>query len=83
MKVISAYEGGRPIFSEIIWGDHWPACEKCRNVNLEKPATLANCCAQGAALINEELIKRQIPVVAQKKAEVRRWAEAAGCFKID
>lgn len=69
-------------FKEVIWGDHWPGCEKCRTVDLDKPSTLAYACAHpGAALLMEELTKRQAPVVAQSRKEVREWARRAGCFK--
>lgn len=69
-------------WKEVTWSDHYPACEKCRNVDLEVTATFVNACAYpGAALLNEELAKRQAPIVAQKRKEVREWAKKTGVFK--
>ena len=64
------------------WGDHWPGCDKCRTVTIDKPATLANACAQGSPLLMEELAKRQAPEVKKQAAEVKAWAEKAGTFKM-
>lgn len=64
------------------WGDHWPSCERCREVSLEKSATFANACAEGSPLLMEELTKRQAPVEKQKRKEVEDWAKARGTFKM-
>lgn len=82
MKVIEKYVGGKPVFGQRFWGDHWPACEECRTVDLDKSASLANACAEGAPLLMEELAKRQAPVVRKKAAEVKEWAKKAGVFKL-
>lgn len=82
MKLIQRYEYGKPVYVQRYWGDHWPGCDKCREVVLESPATFAKSCAEGAALIMEELAKRQAPIVAQEAAEVKEWARKAGVFKI-
>ena len=64
----------------IFWGDHWPGCEKCREVDIEKSATFANACAQGSPLLMEELARRQAPKVAEKRKQEKEWAEKAGVF---
>ena len=66
---------------DIKWGDHYAGCEKCRTVDLSKPATLANACADpGAPLLKEELRKRQAPVVTKARKEVEEWAKKTGAF---
>lgn len=65
------------------WGDHWPACEHCRTVDIDRSATFANACAQGSPLLMEELANRQAPVVRQKSAENKEWAKKAGTFVVD
>lgn len=64
----------------VTWGDHWPNCDKCREVSLEKSATFSNVCAQGAPLLSEELTKRQAPIVKAKTQAVKEWAGKAGVF---
>lgn len=64
----------------ITWGDHWPGYDKCREVSIEKSATFANVCAQGAPLLSKELVKRQAPAVKKKRSEVLGWAQKAGVF---
>jgi len=66
----------------VTWGDHWPGCEECRAVEIERSATFANACAQGSPLLIEELAKRQAPVATQKRKEVEEWAKKAGVFKM-
>ncbi len=80
MKVIEKYEAMKPVYTEIHWGDHWPGCEKCRKVDVEKSVTFPYSCAQGAVLLAEELAKRQAPVVREKTAAVRQWAKETGGF---
>ena len=82
MKFIKGYEFGKPVFTQIEWGDHWPGCDKCRQVDLEKSDSFTVACVTGSQLINEELVKRQAPIVKQKREEVRKWAEKAGVFKM-
>lgn len=65
---------------DIKWGDHYAGCEKCRTVDLSKPATLTYACAAGAPLLKEELRKRQAPVVAKARKEVEEWAKKTGAF---
>lgn len=67
---------------DVTWSDHAPGCAKCREVDLDRPASFAAACAQGSALLQEEMIRRQAPVVRQKSAEVRKWAEKTGVFKV-
>lgn len=81
MKFIIGYTEGKPNYTQIYWGDHWPGCEKCRSVDLDKSASFVHACVMGSQLINEEMVKRQAPIVKQKREEVRKWAEAAG-FKM-
>lgn len=82
MKFIERYEFGKPAYRQVYWNDHWPSCEKCREVDLEKSASFVKACATGSQLINEEMIKRQAPVVRQKRKEEREWAQRAGVFHI-
>ena len=80
MKRTKLNEHGKEI-TVIVWGDHWPGCEKCRAVNLSKPATLASACPDpGAQLLKEELRKRQAPVVTKARKEVEEWAKKTGAF---
>lgn len=64
----------------ILWGDHQPSCETCREVDLSRSATFAKACAQGSPLLMEELAKRQAPIVAKKRKEVEEWAKERGTF---
>lgn len=64
----------------VTWGDHWPGCDKCREVVIEKSATFANACAQGSPLLMEELAKRQAPAESAKRKAVEEWATKAGTF---
>ena len=82
MKFRTGYELGKPVFTVVYWSDHYLACEKCRKVDLEKSSTFFLACVTGAQLLNEELVKRQAPIVAKKNEEVRKWAEYAGVFKM-
>ena len=83
MKFIDHYdEYGKPVFVQVYWGDHWPGCEKCREVDLEKPLSFVSTCALGSQLISEEMVKRQAPIVAKKRDEVKKWAKRMGVFKI-
>ena len=68
-------------FINVYWGDHYPSCEKCREVDLEKSATFANACAEGSPLLAEEMIKRQRHLQQEKERAVRAWAKKAGVFK--
>lgn len=72
---------GTLIYEHIVWGDHYYGCEKCREVDLDKPASFVAACPLGSRLINEELIKRQAPVVRENAQKVREWARKAGVFK--
>lgn len=81
MKFIEKYNGLEPVYTQIFWLDHKPACAKCREVDIERSATFANACAQGSVLLAEELAKRQAPIVKKKAAEVREWAKKTGVFK--
>jgi hypothetical protein len=72
---------GRNVMKEVLWGDHFPACVQCREVNLGASSSFVHACGEGAALLMEELAKRQAPIVAQKNKEVRDWARKAGVFK--
>lgn len=70
---------GKTVLKEIFWGDHAPACERCREVDLQRPATFVHACAcPGAQLLDEVLRKRQAPVVRENAKQVREWAEKAG-----
>lgn len=82
MKLKTGEVNGKPIFETVTWGDHYPGCVKCREVDLDKSSSFVNACAQGSVLINEEMVKRQYPIVAAKRAEVLAWAKKAGVFKI-
>lgn len=64
----------------VMWGDHWPACAKCREVDVAKSATFVNACAQGSPLLMEELARRQAPVEKEKRATVLEWARKVGVF---
>ena len=66
----------------VTWGDHRPACGACRTVEIERPATFINTCAQGSALLSEELVKRQAPLEKLKRQEIKEQARKAGVFKI-
>jgi hypothetical protein len=82
MKFKTGGEGPNTTYEQVSWGDHYAACAKCREVDLEKPASFVNACGYpGAALLNEELTRRQAPVVREKMAAVREWARKAGVFK--
>lgn len=73
---------GRNVYETVIWSDHYPSCKGCREVDLGKPASFVHACAHpGAALLNEELQKRQAPVVAKQRQEVKEWARKTGVFK--
>lgn len=68
----------------VVWGDHAPGCEKCRQVDLNKSASFAHACASpGAALLTEELRKRQAPIETEKRKENERWTRERGTFKVD
>jgi hypothetical protein len=82
MKLKKVDEDGRTVLVDVSWGDHSPGCKKCRRVDLEKSASFVDACAMGSKLIAEEMAKRQAPVVAQKRAEVKKWAREAG-FAVD
>ena len=73
-------KGGEEVI--VTWSDHWPACGNCREVTITQSATFARACAMGAPLLMEELARRQAPIVKQKTAEVRKWAEHTGIFKM-
>ena len=82
MKFIEKYEHGRPVLREVFWSDHYPGCKHCREVDLAKPRTFSLACVLGSQLLNDELVKRQAPIVKQKRAEVLEWAKRAGVFKV-
>lgn len=82
MKLYGKDENGKVTETVITWSDHWPSCERCREVSIAKPSTFAGTCAQGAPLLMEELAKQQAPVEKQKTAAVRAWADKAGVFKM-
>ena len=71
---------GQAPYHRSIWSDHRHSCEKCQAVDIERTATIANVCAIGAPLLNEELAKLRAPVVKQKNKEVADWADKAGVF---
>lgn len=48
---------GYPI--EVTWGGHQGTCDRCNGVDLGRPATFAQACAQGALLLREEWLRRQ------------------------
>jgi hypothetical protein len=81
MKFITGWNGVIPEYKNVVWADHYPGCEKCRGVDLEKTASYVNACAEGSPLLMEELTKRQSPIVRQKAQEVKDWARKAGVFK--
>lgn len=67
----------------VTWSDHYPGCSKCREVDLDKPATFVNACGfPCSALLGEEMKKRAAPIAAKKAAEIKAWATEAG-FKTD
>ena len=80
MKFSSRDEQGKLLTIEVFWSDHRHSCEKCQAVDIERTATIANVCAIGAPLLNEELAKLRAPVVKQKNKEVADWADKAGVF---
>lgn len=48
----------------VSWADHYPACKKCREVDVDAPGTLGRSCAQGAILLREFYAKKfPMPVV--------------------
>jgi endogenous inhibitor of DNA gyrase (YacG/DUF329 family) len=68
---------------DVKWKDHRPKCPHCQNVDLEKPASFGRSCAQGGALLMEEMKKRQAPVERQKAAAEKEWAKERKTFVID
>ena len=85
-RVIKNDDQGRPLVKPISvtvrWIDHYPACDKCRNVNTAKSATFALACAEGSPLLMEHLVNLQRPAQKEKEREVKEWAKRAGVFKI-
>lgn len=82
MRRIKKYaEDGKPEYVQIVWSDHIMGCGKCRGVDVMKPASFVNACAEGSQLLMEELVKIRAPVQKKKAEEVRAWAKAAGVFK--
>jgi hypothetical protein len=65
---------------EVRWSDHAPACPRCRDVDLDGPASYAWTCVQGAQLLTEELKKRQASVERARAKKNLEWAEEAGTF---
>ena len=80
MKYSSRDEQGKLVDIEVFWKDHAFGCERCKEVSIEIPATLAYCCAVGAPLLAEELSKRQAPVIKQRNKAIAEWADKAGVF---
>jgi len=83
MRLYKRTDSGIPEELEIKWGDHFPGCEKCRLLALNKPATFAQSCAQGAPLIMEHLAKVAAPEAAAKRKAVEEWAKERKTFVID
>lgn len=74
-------EPGQGDFREELWGDHRPLCKSgCQEVDIERSATFVRACAEGSALLMEELKKRQAPVVREKAKQVEKWAQQTGVF---
>ena len=80
MKFTSLDERGNRVTVKVFWSDHRQGCEKCQAVDIERTDAVANVCAIGAPLLNEELAKLRAPVVKQKNKEVADWADKAGVF---
>lgn len=69
---------GEPVI--VTWGDHAPACAKCREVDTQKSGTFSRTCAHGSPLLMEYLAQQQAPVVREKAQAERKWAEDRGTF---
>lgn len=80
MKLTKKLRGGKEETVIVKWSDHYPACKACREVDLDKSATLALACPMGSVLAKEELQKRAVPAVKEKERKVREWARKAGTF---
>ena len=50
-------------------------------VDIERTATIANVCEEGAPLLEEKLVDIQRPAQKEKAEAVRQWAKKAGVFK--
>ena len=72
---------GTPEFVNVTWSDHRIKCAKCQTVDIERTATIANACAEGAPLLAEKLVDIQRPAQKEKAEAVRQWAKKAGVFK--
>ena len=80
MKFTSLDERGNRVTVKVFWSDHRQGCEKCQAVDIEHTATVANVCAIGAPLLNEELAKLRAPVIKQRNKDIAAWASKAGVF---
>lgn len=76
MKFIRRDAKGKEEAVIVKWSDHENGCAQCRRVELGKSATFALACASpGAALLQEEIKRRQAPVVRKKRDEEIEWAK--------
>lgn len=83
MKLIKEHHvDGKHVYVNVTWGDHHPGCPRCREVDLSTPPSFVKACAQGSALIAEEMMKRQAPINRANAEKVRAWAKEAGVFKM-
>lgn len=53
------------------WQAHMHSCKRCKEVDEEKPSTLANLCLEGAKLIKPYLADRAAPALAKKRKAER------------
>lgn len=51
---------------------HKSGCAKCQLVDIDKPATLVNCCLIGAPLLREHLVNIVKPEIAKQNKRLKR-----------
>lgn len=54
------------------FNNHRAGCAKCRTVEIGKPATLVNCCHEGAPLLRDYLADLVKPEIARQKKQLKR-----------
>jgi hypothetical protein len=58
---------------------HAPGCDKCKSIDLDKPASFAGVCFVGASLLRDHIHAMQAPKVrAAQRALKRQFQDADG-----
>lgn len=64
------------------WQAHVLVCKKCQTVNIDTPATLINCCLDGAPHLRGHLVAMQAPKVrARNRALKAAFTDENHCTK--